>query len=502
MKKIVFGILIMLSGLTGYQLLYGNFFAFSSGRLFISPWALKEANEGKISLMTNVKHELSHVLILHHNGIVVQDNKIQLMGNRFLTFNAVIRVNQIEVSRDKNVGYDERNLHTPSRVIKYREAIESGFPGAKITWAFSWLALHDTTSDYIRIRELVVGYHNKYGDDITFIPGAYFANAYNTTEQVNKDLHDGLAKVSEIVGNGFRPQSIVAGFLSAVNQEYLAQKEDIHVCQGNIWSQYAIDNQDGDGSVSYPYYPSKEHFCKPAQGKADFIDCVNLDGWTMDFLAARREGFADGFNSRMGVGPIETLGKYGLKVGVEEMLHTTAIHFDKGYDLNGFAWVTNCWEVSLPIDVSGLTEWLSEIKKRWPDVKFITQGEFGSIWRSHYKSNDFNYKFEEKGSGIGGSDGDLEIRWFMNKDFRLALIRNMKQQTPEKVIDFTRYDIPAREPAENTRRWSLLGEINQKQTRPQDKPVILIELSAEAKSMIRKYYPFLFQVDINKKNKE
>ena len=30
------------------------------------------------------------------------------MGNRFLTFNAVIRVNQIEVARDKNVGEDER----------------------------------------------------------------------------------------------------------------------------------------------------------------------------------------------------------------------------------------------------------------------------------------------------------------------------------------------------------------------------------------------------------
>ncbi|HBZ22055.1 MAG TPA: DUF3863 domain-containing protein, partial [Bacteroidales bacterium] len=336
-------------------------------------------------------------------------------------------------------------------------------------------------------------YHNKYGDDITFIPGAYFANAYNTKEQVNRDLHDGLAKVSEIVGNGFRPRSVVAGFLSSANQQYLAEKEGIHVCQGNIWSQYAIDNQDGDGSVSYPFYPSKEHFCKPAQGRDDFIDCVNLDGWTMDFLAARREGFAGGFNSRMGVGPIETLGKYGLKTGVEEMLHTTAVHFDSGYRLNGFAWVTNCWEVSLPIDVSGLKEWLSEIKERWPDVKFITQGEFGLIWRSHYRSNSFNYKFEEKGSGIGGSDSDMEIRWFMNKDFRLALIRNNNQQAPERVIDFTRYDLPAIEPSENTRKWSLLGDINQKQTRPQDKPVLLTELSETAKSIIRKYYPFLFQ---------
>ena len=433
------------------------------------------------------------------DGSTFQDNSVPLMGNRFLTFNAVIRVNQIEVSRDRNVGYDERKLHTPDRVIKYRDAIEAGFPGAKITWALSWLALHDTTSDYVKIRNLVAGYHFKYGDDITFIPGAYFANAYNSRTQVNRDLHEGLAKVSEIVGNGFRPQSVVAGFLSAANQEYLSENEGIHVCQGNIWSQYAIDNQDGDGSVSYPFYPSKEHFCKPAQGKADFIDCVNLDGWTMDFLAARREGFADGFNSRMGVGPIETLGKFGRKVGVEEMLHTTAIHFDDGFDMNGFAWVTNCWEVSLPIDVTGLTEWLSEVKNRWPDVKFITQGEFGMIWRSHYKKNDFNYRFKETGSGIGGSDSDKEIRWFMNKDFRLALIRDIKKETPEIVIDFTPYYLPAKEPSENTRRWSLMGEINQKQTRPQDKPVPLTELSENSKKVIKKYYPFLFQASTDRK---
>ncbi|MDD2304915.1 MAG: DUF3863 domain-containing protein [Prolixibacteraceae bacterium] len=423
-----------------------------------------------------------------------QDNAIPLMGNRFLTFNAVIRVNQIEVARDRNVGEDERSLHTPSVVIKFREAINTGFPGAKITWAFSWLALHDTTSNYSRIREIVVGYQSKYGDEITFIPGAYFANAYNTTEQVNKDLHDGLAKVSEIVGNGYRPKSVVAGFLSAKNQDYLAKNEGIHVCQGNIWSQYAIDNQDGDGAVAYPFYPSKEHFCKPAQGKDDFIDCVNLDGWTTDFLAARREGFKEGFNSRMGVGPIETLGKYGLGLGLKEMLHTTAIHFDQGFELNGFAWVTNCWEVSLPIDVAGLTSWLSEIKKRWPEVKFITQGEFGLIWRKHYRDNSFNYRFEETGSGIGGSDADKEIRWFMNKGFRLALLRDLKTDNSETVIDFTRYDLTAKEPLEMTRRWSLMGDINQKQTRPQDKPVLLKQLPEEMKTIIKTIYPKLFPI--------
>ena len=420
-------------------------------------------------------------------------NDIPLLGNRFLTFNTVIRVNQIEASRNKNIGEDERALHTPERVIKFRKAIAAAFPDASITWALSWLALHDTSANYIEIRKIVAGYHYQYGDEVTFIPGAYFANAYNSTEQVNKDLHEGLIKVSEMVGNGYRPLSVLAGFLSSKNQEYLSEKEGIHVCQGNIWSQYSIDNQDGDGSVSYPYYPSKEHFCKPAQGKGDFIDCVNLDGWTMDFLAARRAGFAEGFNSRMGVGPIETIGKYGAKIGMEEMMHTTAIHFDKGFELNGFAWVTNCWELSLPYDVSDLTEWLSEIKKRWPGVKFITQGEFGMIWRKHFKTNSFNYRFDEIGSGIGGSDKDKKIQWFMNKDFRLALLGDVNGDN-KKVIDFTRYDLPAKEPESgSTRNWSLLGEINQKGLRKQDKPIPIQDLSSEDRALIGKHYPALLQ---------
>jgi hypothetical protein len=416
------------------------------------------------------------------------ETSIPLMGNRFLTFNCVIRVNQIEVSRDRNEGEDERSQHTPERLIDFRNAIEKGFPGAKITWAFSWLALHDTTFNYTKIRELVVGYHSKYGDEITFIPGAYFANAYNSTEQVNMDLHEGLAKVSEIVGNGYRPKSVVAGFLSAKNQQYLAEKEDIHVCQGNIWSQYAIDNQDGEGSVCYPYYPSKEHFCKPAQGKEDFIDCVNLDGWTVDFLAGRREGFADGFNSRMGVGPIETLRNHGKEDGLKEMLHTTTVHFDKGFELNKFAWVTNCWELSLPIDVSGLIDWLIEIKKRWPDVKMIAQGEFGLIWRNHFKENSFDYRFEERGSGIGGSDADKEICWYMNKTFRLATLRDTVEGSQPMVIDLTRYDLTAEEPESgSTRNWSLFNVLNQKQIRPQDRPVPFSELSGENKSLINNY---------------
>ncbi|GCB33371.1 DUF3863 domain-containing protein [Bacteroides faecalis] len=420
------------------------------------------------------------------------NSTLELQGNRFLTINTVIRVNQIEVTRNKNVGVDEREWHTPERVVQFRNAVEKGFPGAKITWAFSWLALHDTTANYREIRQLVIDYHHKYGDEITFIPGAYFANAYNSTEQVNRDLHEGLKRVTEIVGDSYRPKSILAGFLSAKNQQYLAEKEDIHVCQGNIWSQYAIDNQDGDGAVSYPYYPSIEHFCKPAQGEKDQVDCVNLDGWTMDFLAARRQGFAEGFNSRMGVGPIETLDAHGADMGLQEMMHTTAIHFDDGFQRNGFAWVTNCWELCLDIDTQGLTDWLTSIRQRWPKVKCVTQGEFGLLWRDTYKKNDFNYRFFERGSGIGGSDADKEIMWYMNKRFRLAILKDLNSGK-KFVIDFTRYDVKVEEPVSgSTRNWTLYGEINQKRTRQQDEPVCVDQLTDIQKEVICSYYPEVF----------
>ena len=443
------------------------------------------------------------------------DNKAEnsqpgLMGNRFFTFNTLVRVNQIETSRDGAHGEDESSIHSPAEASVFREAVENAWPGARMTWSFSWQALNDQRANYVALRKLIVSYHNQYGDEITFLPGGYFANMYNTREQVNRDLHDGLQLVSEMVGGGYRPNSVIAGFLAAENLRYLAEEEGIHVCQGNIWSQYAVDNGDGEGSISYPYYPSKEHFCKPAQGDEDFIDCVNLDGWTVDFLNARYPGarMIDGVRcgSRQGVGPIETVIRQGTELGVKSMLATTAAHFDTGFDLNGFAWVTCNWEMSLVEarkiygyqgrnGMDGLEIWFKEMRRRWPDAQCVTQGEFGLLWREHFKNNnDLNYRFVQRGSGVCGSDPSLEIKWFMNKDFRLALLRNWKNNSPEKVIDFTRYDLPAIEPADpkpgqHSRNWSLMNRINQKGTRSQDKPIALQDLKSEDLILIRKNIP-------------
>ncbi len=440
----------------------------------------------------------------------------EIMGQRFLTFNTIVRVRQIEVTRDTAHGPDESAVHTPAEARTFREAIAKAWPGGRITWAFSWLALHDTRGSYRELRELVVSYQKKFGDEITFIPGAYFSNMHNTREQVNRDLHDGLKRVSEIVGDGYRPKSVIAGFLAADNLRYLAEKEGIHVCQGNIWSQYAVDNGDGEGSICYPYYPSREHFCKPSRGPEDFIDVVNLDGWTVDFLCARIAGskIVDGerWRSRQGVGPIETLLDMGTERGLKAMMATTASHFDDGFQRNGFAWVTCGWEMSLVEarkiygyggrnGMEGLHLWLTQVRERWPDAKLITQGEFGELWRTRYKTNEkLNYQFLHRGCGIRASQEELEIRWFMNPDFRLALLRNWKENTMPQVIDFTRYDLPAKEPGDpepgkHSRNWSLMNRINQKNSRPQDRPVALSELTAEERALIGRHYPDLFEPD-------
>jgi hypothetical protein len=47
-----------------------RFCAFYNGTLVISPWAQKEAGEGIISLEIYLKHELSHVLLFQHKGIL------------------------------------------------------------------------------------------------------------------------------------------------------------------------------------------------------------------------------------------------------------------------------------------------------------------------------------------------------------------------------------------------------------------------------------------------
>ena len=429
-------------------------------------------------------------LALGNSSQLLSQGKSPLRG-RFLTHVSVVRVNQIEVRPDRSIGLDEAGDNSPDKIRARREAFARGCPDGKMTWAISWLALNDNRDEYKTARRLLAEYHARYGDEVTYIPGGYFAPMFNTREEIRTNVRAALGMISDMVGGGYRPECLVAGYMDAENQRLLAADEGIHVCQGQIWSQHGIDNGDGDGGICYPYYPSREHYLKPAQGPADFIDCVCLDGWTCDFLTARREGFQGGFNSRLGVGPIESVGNLGKVAGRKEMLDTTAAHFDGGHAFNNFGWVTAIWEVSIGHD-EDLTYWLQAVRDRWPDTRVITEGAFGMEWRAHTPNNaSLNYRFNAKGTGAPGSEKNLEIEWFMNREFRLALMHDWTKDSEPVAIDFTRYDLKAEEPQGLQREWSLMNVLNQKGLRPQDKPTLLKQLSADDQRRIYKHYPQL-----------
>ena len=411
---------------------------------------------------------------------------------RVLSLSTVVRYWTVETTRTEHLLNNESALHTVAACESFRAAAAAGWPGAPVTWAFSWVALNTDEGEYPAIRALVAGYVKALGDEMTFIPGGYFAPMYNTQEQTSADIHDALALISSVVGGGYRPSAIIAGFLGARTLAHLAAVENIHVAQATIFSQFNIDFGDGDGGSPYPYYPSTEHYLRPAQNATEFIDVAVLDGWTVDFLAARRDGFADGFNSRMGVGPIETIRDLGPLPGFAEQMHATAQHFDTGFALNGFAFVTSIWEISLPINVSFLTSWLGAVRGQWPDSRMLTHGDLGLQWRALHATNEnINYSFVELGSGIGGSDADKELTLYVNKAFRLVLLRNLTDAGVGVAIDFTRYDLPAVEPTELTRSWNLMNELNWKGSRGTDAPRPLTALSVEDRSIIRTWLPGL-----------
>jgi hypothetical protein len=193
----------------------------------------------------------------------------------------------------------------------------------------------------------------------------------------------------------------------------------------------------------------------------------------------------------MGVGPIETVGNLGSIAGRKEMLDTTAMHFNRGHALNGFGWVTAIWEVSIGHD-EDLTYWLQAVRDRWPDVRVLTEGAFGLEWRRHARNNArLDYRFEACGTGAPGSERKLEIKWFMNRQFRLALLRDRTTESPPVAIDFTRYDLKAEEPVGMQRDWSLMNVLNQKGARPQDRPVPPARLAPEDQRLIYSRYPEL-----------
>ena len=132
------------------------------------------------------------------------------MRGRYLTHISVVRVNQIEVTPTRSIGEDEAIDNRPERIQSRREAFARGCPDGRMTWAISWLALQDDRKEYQEARRLLASFHDRYGDEITFIPGGYFAPIYDTREHIRQTIHDALGMVSNMVGLGYRPDCLIA----------------------------------------------------------------------------------------------------------------------------------------------------------------------------------------------------------------------------------------------------------------------------------------------------
>ena len=177
----------------------------------------------------------------------------------------MIRTTPWEVSRDVKLHpRDEVDWHTLEGVRALREAFATNNPNGRLTWGFTMNALEDGRKNYREIRDYVVECQKKYGDEVTYFPG-YFPAMYLPRERVNREMSEAIEIISKMVGNGYRPQSIMGGFLSADNLRYLAEKENIHVAHAVIWSQHNIDGGGADGSPSYPFYLSLIHISEPTR---------------------------------------------------------------------------------------------------------------------------------------------------------------------------------------------------------------------------------------------
>jgi hypothetical protein len=194
-------------------------------------------------------------------------------------------------------------------------------------------------------------------------------------------------------------------------------------------------------------------------------------------------GAEDGvqYNSRLGLGPIETLHRLPRADALRELEATSAAHLDdRNVERNGLGWLTVNYEVAevsrgLELDPTILkawSGWLAGLRDRWPDLAAPTLAGLGDEWRAAQPDNtSLDYLLQQEGTGVQASRAGERVTWFMTDRFRLGVVDG---DTAPAVFDFTSYDdVPAEPDIAGERLWSVLGELNQKRTRPQDEPVEL-----------------------------
>lgn len=386
-----------------------------------------------------------------------------MLGERFLTVNFLVRKWQIEYTRHSHNGVSEESYNTPENIAKISRWVREAFPEGQVTWALSWEALFDPGPHWQGVRETLADCYGRFGDQVTINPGGGFPNVYNTKEQINRDLEDAFEAIERWLGKP--PRNIVSWQLSAANIAHAARRFGVVATSGHCWSQHGVDNLSQEGSIMYPYYPSLLNALRPAQSAEDQINCVMLDTVTTDLVTARFLLEEEGQDCRMGVQPIETVMRFGYEVGLRQMKLTADRYLRDNYTNLPFVWITNQLEPSVIFfddDCARATrDWLAYLAETYPDLKLLSTDRFADRFMQTFPDNEsLNYNFRYRGTGISGSDPAEEMLWWMNKDYRLGVLRSGGGC---RVIDYVSYKDAPPEPEGPQSNWSLPAILSQKQ---------------------------------------
>jgi len=386
------------------------------------------------------------------------------MKGRYLTLNFLVRRWQIEKTRFDHSGEDETKYCTRENIKWISDIVRENFPHGNITWALSWEALMNPNSYWRCIREIILQLCEKYRDDITFNPAGGFPNIYNTKQQVNEDIDEAFEVIKKLTDK--YPKSIVSWQLSAENLSYIREKYGAKVASAHCWSQEAVDNLSSEGSIMYPYYPSRRHYLKPAKSREDMIDILMLDVISLDLVTARLRMDEAGQDCRMGVQPIETVLRFGYQKGFEIMKQVTDRYFQDNWENLPFVWVTNQLEMSVIHRNNevrrAFKNWLDHIRKIYKDVHLLKIADFSELFRKHYQDNSkIQYSFRYRGIGISSSDPEKEVLWWMNKDYRLGVLVS---KNTAQIMDYLVYTDDIQEPQGPESNWNISGIVSQKKS--------------------------------------
>jgi len=103
-----------------------------------------------------------------------------------------------------------------------------------------------------------------------FIPGGYFAPMYDTREHIRGNNHKAPRLISGMVGGGYRPQCLVAGFLDAENQRFLAPMRAFMYARARSGASMPSITATAMAASAIPITPAAKHYLKPRAGHGRF----------------------------------------------------------------------------------------------------------------------------------------------------------------------------------------------------------------------------------------